>query len=342
MAFQYDAQNKKHNIVFILESNFHAIKNNSAKELIQNIAEYQIGNLNTMGYDVLVSISEDTTLSKIADKYDYAVVFTPDTEFQGESFFKHLQKLIKQDFYIAGHILDRKEGYYELHEQCYVINLKKHKEYELPEIGELKRDSEHFTTEPIRSDENFHDDYTPLWVKPGNESKTYQHKWHGWNIIRVALDNKEKIIVFDEDLRISKKCYYAVHETDFNENSKQIFKKYNQSANRLFYPINTEELQSVQTGIIKQLITPASGFNWLKYLDKHGYDQDTEVVFYDYNPNALYYMEQTIKEFDGGDYHKFLKSKNRHKTPDWINSKLEIAEYFETVSNLWHIKDKIK
>ena len=148
--------------------------------------------------------------------------------------------------------------------------------------------------------------------------------------------------MFDEDLRISKKCYYAVHETDFNENSKQIFKKYNQSANRLFYPINTEELQSVQTGTIKQLITPASGFNWLKYLDKHGYDQDTEVVFYDYNPNALYYMEQTIKEFDGGDYHKFLKSKNRHKTPDWLNSKLEIAEYFETVSRLWHIKDKIK
>ena len=42
-------------------------------------------------------------MSKIADKYDYAVVFTPDTEFQGESFFKHLQKLIKEDFYIALH-----------------------------------------------------------------------------------------------------------------------------------------------------------------------------------------------------------------------------------------------
>ena len=35
MAFKYDAQNKKHNIVFIPESNF-TIKNNSVKELIQN------------------------------------------------------------------------------------------------------------------------------------------------------------------------------------------------------------------------------------------------------------------------------------------------------------------
>ena len=58
------------------------------------------------------------TISKLIDQYDYAVVFTPDTEFQGESFFKHLHKLIEQDFYIAGHILDRKDGYYELHEQC--------------------------------------------------------------------------------------------------------------------------------------------------------------------------------------------------------------------------------
>lgn len=344
MAFQFDAQNRKHdNIVFVLDTNFHKIKNASAKEIIQNIAEYQIGKINTMGYDVMIALSADPTLAKLVDQYDYAVVYNPDTEFQGGAFFKHLHKLIQQDFYIAGHILDRKEGYYELHEQCYVINLKKHKELELPEIGEMKRDSEHFTTEPIRSEENFHDDYTPLWIKPGNELKTYAHKWHGWNVIRTALDNKENIIVFDEDIRLSKKCYYAKHETDFIENSKQIYKKYNQSANRLFYPINTEELQTVHiAGNIKQLITPASGFNWLKYLDKHGWDTDTEVIFYDYNPNALYYMEQTIQKFSGGDYHQFLKDTNRHKSPDWLPTKLEIADHFAEISNLWHIKDKIK
>jgi hypothetical protein len=343
MAFQFDAKHKKHNIVFVIESNFHKIKNNSTKEIIQNIAEYQIGNLNVMGYDVIISISEDVTLNKLADKYDYAVVFTADTEFQGDAFFKHLHKLIEQDFYIAGHILDRKEGFYELHEQCYVINLKKHKEYEFPQIGDLKRDSDHYTSEPIRSEENFHDDYTPLWIKPGSEMKTYKHKWHGWNIIRVALDNKENIVVFDEAIRSSKKCYYAQHETDFIENSKQIYKKYNQSANRLFYPINTEDLQQVNVnGKIKQYITPASGFNWVKYLDKYGYDDTTEVIFYDYNPNALFYMEQTIKSFSGGDYQQFLKKHNRHKTPDWLNTKLEIAEHFQTVSNIWHIKDKVK
>jgi hypothetical protein len=85
-----------------------------------------------------------------------------------------------------------------------LLILKKHKEFECPQIGEMKRDSEHFTSEPIRSEENFHDDYTPLWIKPGSEIKTYKHKWHGWNIIRVALDNKENIIVFDEDISLVK------------------------------------------------------------------------------------------------------------------------------------------
>ena len=99
MAFQFDAQNKKHDIIFILETNFHQIKNASAKELIQNIAEYQIGKLNTMGYDVMISLAEDSTLAKAVDKYDYAVVYSADTEFQGGAFFKYLHKLIESNFY---------------------------------------------------------------------------------------------------------------------------------------------------------------------------------------------------------------------------------------------------
>ena len=49
----------------------------------------------------------------------------------------------------------------------------------------------------------------PLWIKSGDISKQYKEKWHGWNLIRTALDNGENIIVFDEDIRHSKRCYYA-------------------------------------------------------------------------------------------------------------------------------------
>ena len=48
---------------------------------------------------------------------------------------------------------------------------------------------------------------------------------------------------------------------------------------------------------------PASGFNWVGYLDKYGILEDggTEVIFMITIPNALYYMQQTIEKFEGGD-----------------------------------------
>ena len=345
MAFLFEAQTKeKKNIVFICNTNFHQIDNISAKETIMNISEYQISNITSKGYDCYVAISEDTTLQKVVDDYDYAVCYSTDTEFEGDKFFEHLHELIKSEFLVAGHILDRKEGWYEIHEQCYVLNLKKYKEYECPEIGEAKRNAEHFETVPIRSDENFHDDHTPLWIKPGIEMEKYKHKWHGWNLLRTAFDNKEEVLVFDENIRHSKRCYYAAHETDYIENSSHILKKYNLSASRLFYPINTEEVVPLPdfVGPIKQLVTPASGFNWLKYLDKYGYDEDTEVIFYDYNPNALYYMQTIIEKFEGGDLHKFLKQNNTHRTPDWINSKKDIADYISKIGGLLTLRSKLK
>jgi len=346
MAFEFEAPNLKHkNIIFICSTNFHLIKNNATKETIMNIAEYGITNITSNGYNVWIAISETVSLQQAVDKYDYAVVYTPDTEFEGGKFFEHLHELIKKDFFIAGHVLDRKEGYYELHEQCYVVNLNKYKELECPDVGEAEPDAEHMDNEPIRSDENFHDDYTPLWVKPGDTPKKYTHKWHGWNLVRTALDNGENIIVFDEDIRHSKRCYYAPHETDFMENSKHIYHKYNLSASRLFYPINTEEVLDVpMKGPISQLIMPASGFNWVSYLDKYGIqdEKNTEVIFYDYNPTALYYMQQTIENFEGGDYHKFLKSVNKHKTNDWIDSKMDIADYMSKVKNFNRYKDEVK
>ena len=78
------------------------------------------------------------------------------------------------------------------------------------------------------------------------------------------------------------------------------------------------------------------------YLDKYGHDENTEVIFYDYNPNALWYMKETINKFNGHDYHKFLKGLIKDKAPDWFQSKQEIITNFSKVAKLWHLKDDIK
>ena len=87
MAFVFEASNLKHkNIIFICSTNFHLIKNNATKETIMNIAEYGITNITSNGYDCWIAISETTSLQQAVEKYDYAVVYTPDTEFEGGKF----------------------------------------------------------------------------------------------------------------------------------------------------------------------------------------------------------------------------------------------------------------
>ena len=83
-------------------------------------------------------------------------------------------------------------------------------------------------------------------------------------------DYAADIVVFDENLRMSKKCYYAVHETDFNENSKQIFKKYNEmsktieTVSKLKYLLLN--LPSITYGVVA----------WVKY--RHRTDQKNVIT----------------------------------------------------------------
>ena len=53
-------------------------------------------------------------------------------------------------------------------------------------------------------------------------------------------------------------------------------------------------------------------------------------------------MQQTIENFEGGDYHRFLKGVNKHKTNDWIDSKMDIADYMSKVKNFTRYKDSCK
>lgn len=323
--------------------NTHLIKNNSHREIIKNIADYSISNICLKGHDVVNGLDANDILPRIADQYTHAVVFDADTEFTGAIFFSEIKKLCKKDFFLAGHVLDRKEGYYELHSQCYVINLKKYIQHRMPHITHPAPNVPHEHIQPVRSKQNYHDDYTPLWIKPGTVKKQYQHLWHGNNILSVALENNETVYIFDERIRTSKQCYYARYENEFIKNSQNIYKKTKFSSTRLFYPVNTEEPQQINiTGPIRQLIVPASGLNWLYYISKHGYNNDTLISFYDYNPNSLYYIKNIIENFSGKNYYAFLKSIRPNDTNDWINSREDINQRFETVKHFWHMVKEIK
>lgn len=281
----YNTHNSK--IAFCIVDDIDTYSNNEIKDTIKNIADFTISNLYTKGYDVFVGKDENEILQNCS-MYEHAVVMSPGTEFiNGYAFFEALEKLVQKDFFVAGHILDRSayNAYYELHHQCYVVNMAHYKRLQSPTVGVLEKDIQHTQIKPVRSKENWHDDYTPKYVMPGLQEQVYNNKCHGWNFLRLGFKNKLPVIVFDESIRHNKKHYYPESEQDYYKNVEYIQHKLDYCANEFVHTKNTEW----STGInekYNQLVVPASGTLYLDLIDRG------RVVFYDYNKRALEYWRK--------------------------------------------------
>lgn len=307
------------NIIFGIVNDISTYANQEIRTTIQNILDFTISNLYVKGYKVTIDSDEDRLLKSFAN-YNYAVIMSPGTEYiNGSAFFDSLNDLITTDFFLAGHILDRTkyDAYYELHHQCYVINLKYYRELNYPIVGKLEYNSPHQQIEPSRSAENFHDDYTPKFVSTGTDIKTYSNRCHGWNLLRLAFENDLPVLVFDDSVRNNKKHYYPESEQDYYKQAEYIEYKLNYCKNEHVHKNNTECSNGL-TGPYNQVVIPASGNLYLDLIDQG------VVVFYDYNQKSLDYYKENCVRKDSIDY-KFVKTDllNDLDLVDHLNSDLK-------------------
>lgn len=274
------------NILYCFVDNTRSYESSWVKEVIKNISDYTISNLHHKGLSLVQSENEDEMLHYAASQgYNHALVFTTGTEFiNGDNFFTSIEELVSTDYFIYGHILDRNAAYYELHHQCYLINIEKYKTLNMPGIGGVALDDNDTFIEPARSDDNLHDDYTPLWVKKGTSLKQYKHKLHGWNIINQGLEYGYSITAWAENIRQHKIHYYPENTKLFNKNINQIYKKYRYCQNSFIHTNNTEDI-NIELAY-KQIVTPASGSWWKTIAQK-----DTKVILYDYNLQSIDYWK---------------------------------------------------
>lgn len=296
-------KSRGHPIAFCFIDNTYQYDSAWTKELIKNLSDYVISNLFNKGFDVFQSQDEDSALREAAVQgYKHAVVFYTGTEFiNGRSFFDSIERLVEKDYAIYGHILDRKNAYYELHHQCYLINLDVYRKFEFPSIGKTKLNSKHRQIAPTRSVENIHDDYTPIWVTRGEHEQVYDHKMHGWNIISLLLKNNYKIYAFDDSVRTNKKHYYPEHQREFLKHVSWAYMRSNYCVTDYVHFKNTEIINLDKK--YKQIITPASGDWFLNYIDT---TDSSMVVLYDYNQKSLDYWKNTLPKINKLEY-KFIK-----------------------------------
>jgi hypothetical protein len=263
---------------------------NWIREIVKNQADYTISNILGKHYDVYQGFDEQELLIHVADLgYEFAVVFSTGTEFiNGYDFFEYIELLTSTDVALAGHILDRGDAYYELHSQCYYVNLFIYNQQHRPAVGITELGCTHYQVTPIRSLENFHDNYTPLWISKGKILKEYDHKCHGWNIVSNYLTAGLKITVFSEEIKKSKIHLYPEYLNDFFKNVSWIHHRQNMCATSFVHTDNTEKAVSLPDKEIKQVITPASGL-WQPSLVSSG--KPMKVIFYDYNLSSLEYWK---------------------------------------------------
>jgi hypothetical protein len=308
IKFQEHDQQAKNHIVYCIIDKTSTYTHN--REVIKNISDWTIQNITIQGYTVLVSTDEDSLLHTAADTIaTHAIVLSTGTEFiNSYDWFEYAEEYCKQDFFLAGHVLDRSSAYYELHDQCYIINLIKYKELNFPPVGQQELSSRHTTYMPTRSIDNWHDDYTPKTVAPGSRLCKYEHKCHGWNILNVAWNNNYPVLVFDSNLRDNKIHYYP----EWNSYFDQINYAHTRDAfcsGLAIYLSNSEvNVDDNIVGPIEQLVVTASGLNWTAYLNKCGFTNNTVVKFYDYSYLTLEYMKHLVENWDGHNYAKFALS----------------------------------
>lgn len=290
---------KVKSIVFCMIDTTHLITDPWIKEISKNQSDYTISNLYLKGYTVVQGTDEDQLLKFASKNFEYACVFSTGTEFiNGATGLNELEKECNDSFFIKGHILDRGDAYYELHQQCYLINLKKYKDLNFPEIGQILLSNKHTHLEPERSKDNIHDEYTPLWIKPGTEQKTYYHKCHGWNIISIALENNFTIEAFKCNVRENKKHLYPESSKDFYKQLEYVYYKERYCANEFVHTAHTEWSMKKFSNI-RQIIAPASGEWYKEFLSS----ESCNVILYDYNLKSLEYWKNNITSLPNVTYH---------------------------------------
>jgi len=307
---------KKSKIVFCMVDRTADVFSGWAKEITKNISEFVISNVYHKGYDLYQGLNEDELLNYVSQlDYTHAVVFSTGTEFiNGTSFFDNVEDLIKQDFLVCGHILDRKDAYYELHHQCYILNLQLYKKLDKPFVGKQTLGVTHRQLEPNRSLENHHGNYTPLIVSRGNKYKTYNHCCHGWNILRIGFENNFPMLVFDDNFRNNKKHHYPESSNDFQKHSDWIYYRERYCISEMIHKQNTEISDQI-LDIVDTIVIPASGTSWFNWLDL---SKSSKVIYYDYNLNSLEHWKYAAPKKENIEY-EFLHTDLLGNTENILN-----------------------
>jgi hypothetical protein len=296
--------------------------------------------------------------------FKHAVIQTP-----GSVINKNFDKIIldyvkSKDYFLIGHILDGKpkNKYLYIHEQLFVINLEKILNFDYIIDKECK--TERTFNNYIRSEYNFHDDYTPLWIKKTNGSITTKN--YNWSASYLSYGLEvDGLFTFSHNIRSSKLHMYPENKnhketwySEINENNQLkniIDNAY--KVDRTNHIFNNENFSKISAKAVSSkidtLVLPASGF-----YSVHAFShfRPTKIIYYDIDNVTLKARKLINETWNGVDNIDFgdlsvniFQDKNVNNIQlvdnEWIKTReeaLEIWKDFQKVDKVYHNIDIIE
>ena len=240
-------------------------------------------------------------LQTAADEgYDYCVTIAAGLMIKDFNFSQKVISFINDvNFGVAGHPLYHPDKWLELHSQFFIVNIKAWLEVGKPNFGTWLS-QEHILPVVERSAENFHHDYTPLWVKATGEQRLQTGAGQGWELMSAMFNNNYPVVTLPEDIRLNKFYAYPEHETQKFEDSIKTLTSYpdqNWNQDKLIndakmvknqiWLFNSENLVFDNEGKFDLVVNTASGFKILDLFKRPRLNVNATIKVYDFNPISL-------------------------------------------------------
>jgi hypothetical protein len=325
---------KQKKILVGIVDNHHLCQSGWSHEVSKNLSDFLLHRFVAKDFDVWICTDEDQLLNEAAsENYTHAVIVASGTSTKlSDRLFSAIDKLCQQDFCIAGHLIDRVDGYYEIHHQFYVVNLSEYKDLGSPFVGQAEEVS-HSEIKPIRSSEVINNNpELPVTISQGTDLTTYSSRWHGWNIFSKALNSGKRLVDLGPEIRNNKFYLYYEYDHVFLRQLREL--TYNEFfVTNFFAGWNSDAIKNSINfqGPVEQYITVGIGFNWVYNLKLLGITESTKVIFTDINHQCLDFMRKLATEWDGKDYHEFYKN----NFPEVPVGSQDPTSYFLAVENEW-------
>ena len=308
-------------------------------EYIAKLRQCQKINLhNSAEFDIIELQAYQTNVDWLhylrSRKYRYAVIWFDGSWPTGSFWDRNLIDTLNNqwtcdDWLAAGHLINKGIKFPYWHHQCLVLNLRAWEQIGSPNIFEHPVHEFFYDV----SEENLHDDYTPLFIEPDGDTvcKKFRDDYMD-SVISNGIANGLKIYNLPFDLREHKYCCYPeddieetvtwLHDNDMVERKhinelradgdhlgedKEELYGFKLLKYQIVYITNTEGVPNLNHNVpYSTLVVPCSGLHQFAHIS-HTIKTAKNVIWFDFNPYSVKWIQHLIENWDGTDFHGWFE-----------------------------------